>query len=82
MTDNESDAEERYCRVVQTKDREYSAGWRAYVNGQPCPSTPVAADGWREAEYADQQLGRDIRWSAGESVVVQIGAGRQVKTVE
>ena len=82
MTDNESDAEERYCRVVQTRDREYATGWRAYVNGRPCPSTPAAADGWREAEYADQQLGRDIRWSAGESCVVQIGHRLDVRVIK
>lgn len=73
MTDQEAHAEERYCSLMQTRDREYIAGWRAYVACQACPSTAIAAQGWAEAKYAAEELGRDIRWSAGESCVVHIG---------
>jgi hypothetical protein len=56
---DESDA----VRVMLTKEREYTHGWRSFVEGKRKPDTEWAARGWLEAEYAYEKLWRDIGWS-------------------
>ena len=68
MTDSEAQRDETRVKVAMTREREYTEGWRAYVNGRPRPTTTWASIGWLDACAVEQVAGRDVRWSAGESV--------------
>lgn len=63
MTDAEAMDDEMRAKSAQMPDREYAAGWRAYVNGSGRPGTHFAAKGWDDAQYADQACWRPILWS-------------------
>ncbi|NBW19442.1 MAG: hypothetical protein EBR82_66855 [Caulobacteraceae bacterium] len=59
----DDDLEAVAVKLAATKEREYTHGWRAYVNGAKRPTTHWAAVGWDEAQYADQACWRPILWS-------------------
>jgi hypothetical protein len=59
----DDDLEAVAVKLAATKEREYTYGWRAYVNGAKRPKTYWAAVGWDEAKHADQACWRRILWS-------------------
>jgi len=59
----DDDLEAVAVKLAATKEREYSYGWKAYVNGAKRPATYWAAVGWDEAKHADQACWRSIGWS-------------------
>lgn len=64
MTDTEAMVDERAAMQAQAKEREYTHGWRAYRDGRRCPAGAYARLGYAEAQYAVEQVGRNIDWSA------------------
>ncbi|NBW11763.1 MAG: hypothetical protein EBR82_27400 [Caulobacteraceae bacterium] len=63
MTDAEALDDEIRAKAAQMPDREYAAGWRAYVAGSERPTTHFAAKGWNEARYAAEDCWRPVLWS-------------------
>ena len=59
----DDDLEAVAVKLAATNEREYTHGWRAYVNGATRPTTRWARIGWDEAQYAHQACGRPILWS-------------------
>lgn len=64
MTDREAMTDELVCQRAQAKEREYTVGWRAFRDGLPCPTGPLAKLGYQEAQSAADVHGRNILWSA------------------
>jgi hypothetical protein len=52
-------------------DRHYTAGWRAFRDGHPCPTDEPQRIGWAAARRA-VDAGRDIAWSAGKGEPVAL----------
>jgi hypothetical protein len=50
----DDDLEAVAVKIAATSEREYSVGWKAYVNGSRRPDTYWAAVGWDEARYASE----------------------------
>jgi hypothetical protein len=65
MTEREAMTDERAAMTAQAKEREYTVGWRAYRDGLAMPAgSPMAAQGYVDARYAFEEVGRLIGWSA------------------
>jgi hypothetical protein len=59
----DNDMEAVAVKAAPTNEREYTHGWKAYVNGAARPTTRWAAVGWDEAKHAAEACGRRIDWS-------------------
>ena len=72
MSDEDMNQDERTAREAMAVEQAYTAGWRAYRDGGHRPSAreAMALRGYLDAQYAAEQLERDITWSAGETYVV------------
>jgi len=59
----DDDLEAVAVKTAATKEREYTHGWKAYVNGAARPTTQWARIGWDEAQHAAESCDRPIYWS-------------------
>ncbi|NBW20410.1 MAG: hypothetical protein EBR82_71825, partial [Caulobacteraceae bacterium] len=68
----DDDLEAVAVKTAATKEREYTHGWKAYVNGAARPTTQWARIGWDEAQHAAESCDRPNGRSDGRSRVDQL----------
>jgi hypothetical protein len=63
MSDSDEQTDLDAARVASFEARCYTIGWRAYLQGRPCPKDTALARGWNEARHAREACGRELFWS-------------------
>ena len=63
MSDTDEQADLDAARLASFVARCYTLGWRAYLEGRPCPKHAASERGWMEARHAREVCWRDIMWS-------------------
>lgn len=63
MSDFDEAADLEAARLASFVARCYTLGWRAYLEGRPCPKHPASERGWMEARHAREVCWREIMWS-------------------
>jgi len=63
MSDTDEQADLDAARLASIEARCYTIGWRAYLQGRPCPKHDSTARGWAEAKHARESCGRELFWS-------------------
>ena len=63
MSDTDEATDLETARNASFVAKCYTMGWRAYLEGRPCPKHPASERGWNEARHASEVCGRNIAWS-------------------